>query len=416
MDYQLLKKWESEVKELTREKKLTLLRRLDESKPLFGEPYLQWMFGIKHKEPIAFNDCVPSLFHPSLWFTLPFFKLNLVMIPDALDEKEFKRLLGMDVETFMLFHEYGKVQPLIAMPTAYKGKHFLDPILRESPPCNATCRALDSAITSYLDKATGNQITTEAKKLFPGSKITRRLYTMLRVLGFEPITTATGIAIKRKEITKEMAQRLLFNAFVFYAVPYISGGGATHILTEQASNQLFPWGKELKRTIKPEVREEILGWLGFKLPGTLDRSYVSKYIDVCDDLSPSLYSVVSKIENKVKGYREAKGELHIIIQNLENELALITRRRKALAGAMKWITGLPFSITEDMLKKATFKETGEDIHKAKLPAKDWIEEKVGGSIKAGEIIAMITHKKYIVRSIWKIKEKTKELSSCAPVA
>lgn len=214
---------------------------------------------------------------------------------------------------------------------------------------------------------------------------------------------------REKEISKRVAVEVLKAAYVFYVMPYLVGGGETFLLSEDASRWFAEFGWIEKTAIHSEIREDLLDWLGFRLPGKIDRKYVSKYIEICDDLSPSIHKVVMKIENKLRGYENARDELSLLIGNLESELALISKRRDPLAGSVKWLTAIPISIAQDILGEARFEETRKDLKTAKAPVKEYIAEKVRRSAKVGEVISAITRKGYIVRNVWKIREKTKAL-------
>lgn len=137
MEFKALKEWEKEIWRTNRRATSRILDRLEASQLLFDESYLSQRYGIKPRKPIAYScyaKIMPSKIAPPLWTTLPFYKLQIVDVPPYLDEKLFYQYYGMDVKTFKIFCEYERIQPLIAVPTSYRNRHFLDPILKEKPP------------------------------------------------------------------------------------------------------------------------------------------------------------------------------------------------------------------------------------------------------------------------------------------
>lgn len=184
MDYRLLQDWEREVKESITEKTTALINRMLKSKPLFEEPYLQWMFDITPRYPVAYycSMVTPRIF-PKLWATLPFYKLNIIEIPiNFRNKRDFRQYFGMDIETFKVLCEYERIQPIISSPTSYQNQHFLDPILRESPPCEVVTHALNIALTFLLDKKFlldkrfEVSMTEQIKKVLDMSERQRRKY------------------------------------------------------------------------------------------------------------------------------------------------------------------------------------------------------------------------------------------------
>ena len=411
MDYRLLKDWQKEVKETTLQKATQLFNRLNTSRPLFEKPYLEWMYGITPEEPVAYysGSLSPPIF-PKLWATLPFYKLNFVDIRFSFrNKKDFQRWYGMDIETFKILCEYGRIKPLIGSPLCYRNKHFLDPILRESV-CDEVNFALIMALRRFA-KERRILFDQTSKKIFPRNPMARAALRKLILLGFWQVPTKVKGLLAEQKISKRKAEEALYNADFYYSDPILQTGGGTLILHEDSAKWFDSWGFDTRVDIQTEVREELLKWLGFRLPEKVDRKYISKYIEVCDDLSPSLHKVVLKIEKKARRFENAREELKIIIQNLESELALITKRRNTLSGAISWVSAFPLSIVEDSLDRLGFKRTSEDLETAKVTLKDFILGKVGDSEKTGEIIAAITRKGYLVRNIWSIKEKTEKLSN-----
>jgi len=412
MELKALKEWQKEIERASVIEITKIFDRIKASQPLFDGSYLSQTYGIKPKKPTAYScyaKIMPGNVAPPLWTTLPFYKLQIVDVPPYLNEKRFYQFYGMDVKTFKIFCEYGRIQPLIAVPTSYRNRHFLDPILKEKPPTLLAGHSTWAALAMFIEAEFGVDLTKEAETLFPRHPVGRISYEALTTFGYGEIPSAVSKLVREKKIPKGVASVVLKSAYVFYLLPYLAGGGETFLLSEDANRWFTNFGWIEKAAIQSEIREDLLDWLGFRLPSKIDRKYVSKYIEICDNLSPSIHKVVMKIENKLRGYESARDELSLIIGNLESELALISKRRDTLAGSVKWLTAIPISIAQDILGKARFEETRKDLKTAKVPVKEYVAEKVRRSAKVGEVISAITRKGYIVRNVWKIREKTKAL-------
>jgi len=222
-------------------------------------------------------------------------------------------------------------------------------VLRGKPPSLTNAYAICGARTTFLLRSAGIDLAKESKTLFPRHENARVPFEVLKALGYSGITSGISRLIREKGVLKRSVQEFLYAAYTFYALPYIQGGGETLLLSEDANRLFNRLGMTTKPSVDIEIREDLLGWLGFKLPRKIDRKYVSKYLEICEDLSPSLHKVVIRIENKAKGFENAKEELKLIICNLESELALISERRDTMAGAVKWLTAFPISVAQDLL-------------------------------------------------------------------
>lgn len=416
MDYKSLEEWEKELKESALQRQQEIMERALGSKQLLHEPYLEWAYGIKHREPSAYYTAQigPRTF-PELWATLPFYKQNLVEIPYSFRSKmDFYQYFGMDVGTFKVLCEYDRIVPLVGAPTSYRSQHFLDPILRKSPPCvtiNGT--VLGRVLVSTYMKEHGEPLEKAVNSLFPKNRysLANSLCQDLFAFGYGGIPIAVVKALLKKRISRRMAARIVSFAFFYYVSPLLVTGGTTQILDEPAANFFESLGFDPRISVTPEVRKDLLKWLGFRLPKKIDRKYVSKYIEICDDISPSLSKVVERIENRLKGHENARSELKIILTDLESELLLITKRREIVSGAFKWLSALPLSIGEDLLEKSGFKSTKTDLQTAKRALKGYVGKKLDESERVGELIATLTRKGYLVKNVWRIKRKTEALNT-----
>lgn len=414
MDYKSLKEWEDQILDETLPKVNKVIECEISLREIFKKGYLQWMFNIEPKKPCGYyQDIVITRHFPKLWSTLPFYKLHIVEIPSSFQNKgDFQQYFGMDVETFKVFCEYEKIQPMINAPSEYRNMHFLDSILREKPPCYLAADCIFTGLYTEFYKLLPDSVKQKLNRLFPKDSISQTVFLILSLAGYKRTCYEIKHLIKNKKINRDFAKRYLNTVWRFYNGPVYHGGDNTQILSEKNVKDIEEFGLELcgkKEVINNEIHENLLNWLGFRLPKKIDRKYVSKYIEICDNLSPDLQKIVLDIENKAGRYDNAKDELRVILDNLESELEKITERRNMIAGSLKWLSAIPITIIEDLLVQKGLIRTADHLDAAKESIEDFITNKAETSIKIGATISTLTGKEYLVRNVWKVKETIKKL-------